>query len=513
VFDSNRKSVMSKVALALIVAFVLYRLVIVLFLPLDISIHYTNDDACYYMEIARNLADGDGFSFDELHQTNGYHPLWLGIIALPYLLGAGLLGGYYIAMTITVLLFGFGLYQAWQLVRRRFGEPAGLIVVLACFWPLIVNNLVAGMEVTLTFALVMTTLRLVDRHRVMELKAPPRAEWGIGVLLALVFLSRLDTAFLHLAAGIFLLTAYLKKNRSPERTFSDFLKRSLRIFGPTALALSGYLLWNYLTLGHLTPISGSLKSSFPIPGFYLGSILHRELGVVVMASLVWVFLRRRSLTAEVKILAWGAGGQLLYYLFFLKWAPFAYYLISLGLPLFLIALGDVVSLLVKKKPVLHRWLPIAAGVVALGGQLISWTRLDLGFSRGSYEAAIWTRENTPADSIVAMRDCAIFGYFSDRRTINLDGLVNDYEYQEYISQGRLDEYLEKNGVDYFVHHAVTDAEYDEIPFYIPGRLYGGASEITLRAEDEIYRGTPYTYKESIETMVAIWKRNNHSKLD
>jgi hypothetical protein len=498
---------MPKIALALIVALVLYRLVFVLFVPLDISIHYTNDDACYYMEIARNLADGDGFSFDELHQTNGFHPLWLGIIAIPYLLGAGLLGGYYIGMSLTILLFGFGLYQAWQFVRKRFGETAGLIIILACAWPQIINNLISGMEVTLTFALVMTALRLAERHELAKFKAPPRVEWGVGVLLALIFLSRLDTAFLHIALAAFFLRTYLGKKRAPERTFADFFKRGLRLFGPTALVLGGYLLWNYLTFGHLTPISGALKSSFPIPGFYLSSIAYRELGVVVFLSLVWVFVRRRSLSPATHILAWGVGGQLLYYLFFLHWAPFSYYLIALALPLFLLALGDMIRVLTEKKPSLKLWLSISATVVAITGQAISLTRLDLGFASGSYQAALWTRNNTPADSIVTMRDCAIFGYFSDRRTINLDGLVNDYEYQEYVSQGKLSEYLEENGVDYFVHHAVTDAEYEEMPFYIPGRLHGGGSTITLRVEDEIYRGTPYTYYApgSIEMMVAVWE--------
>ncbi len=505
--NSKNKSFMPKIALALIVVFVLYRLVIVLLFPLDVSIHYTNDDTGYYLEIARNLADGDGFTFDELHQTNGFHPLWLGILTIPYLLGAGLLSGYYIGMTITILLFGFGLYQAWQFVRKRFGEAAGLVVVFAGVWPQIFNALNLGMEITLTFALVMSALRLADRHELVKFKAPPRIEWGVGVLLALIFLSRLDTAFLHLTAGVFFATAYLKKDRSPERTFADLLRRGLRIFGPAALALAGYMLWNYLAFGHLTALSGSLKSSFPVPGFYLGSILYRELGVVVKASLVWVFIRRRSFSAEVKIFAWGTGGQLLYYLLFLKWAPFSYYLIALGLPIFLIALGDVVNLLVKKKSVLHRWLPIAAGVVAVAGQAFALTRFHLGFIRDSYRAAVWVQNNTPDDAIFAMRDCGIFGYFSDRRTINLDGLVNDYEYQDYVSQGRLDEYLEENGVDYFVYHAITDAKYDEMPFYIPGRLHGGVSEITLRAEDEIYRGTPYTYYHpgAAPMMVAIWK--------
>src|SRR5262245_6448745 len=34
------------------------------------------DDGYYYLNIARHLAQGDGFTFDGLHPTNGFHPLW-----------------------------------------------------------------------------------------------------------------------------------------------------------------------------------------------------------------------------------------------------------------------------------------------------------------------------------------------------------------------------------------------------------------------------------------------------
>ena len=35
------------------------------------------DDASYYMTIARNVAAGRGLTFDGIHPTNGFHPLWL----------------------------------------------------------------------------------------------------------------------------------------------------------------------------------------------------------------------------------------------------------------------------------------------------------------------------------------------------------------------------------------------------------------------------------------------------
>ena len=42
----------------------------------------TVDDSYYYLQIARHLAAGDGFTFDGLNPTNGFHPLWLLLLSL-----------------------------------------------------------------------------------------------------------------------------------------------------------------------------------------------------------------------------------------------------------------------------------------------------------------------------------------------------------------------------------------------------------------------------------------------
>ncbi|MCK5064094.1 MAG: hypothetical protein KAQ97_02355, partial [Candidatus Fermentibacteraceae bacterium] len=34
------------------------------------------DDGYYYLEIARNISCGNGFTFDGVNRTNGFHPLW-----------------------------------------------------------------------------------------------------------------------------------------------------------------------------------------------------------------------------------------------------------------------------------------------------------------------------------------------------------------------------------------------------------------------------------------------------
>ena len=38
---------------------------------------FTTDDAFYYFQVARNISEGYGSTFDRIHPANGYHPLWM----------------------------------------------------------------------------------------------------------------------------------------------------------------------------------------------------------------------------------------------------------------------------------------------------------------------------------------------------------------------------------------------------------------------------------------------------
>jgi hypothetical protein len=42
---------------------------------------YEEDEFFYYLKIAFNLSHGHGSSFNGIVSTNGYHPLWLCLLA------------------------------------------------------------------------------------------------------------------------------------------------------------------------------------------------------------------------------------------------------------------------------------------------------------------------------------------------------------------------------------------------------------------------------------------------
>src|SRR5512142_1946087 len=43
---------------------------------------FIRDDAYYYFKVAQNITEGRGSTFDGIHPTNGYHPLWM-LICIP----------------------------------------------------------------------------------------------------------------------------------------------------------------------------------------------------------------------------------------------------------------------------------------------------------------------------------------------------------------------------------------------------------------------------------------------
>ena len=65
-------------------------------------------------------------------------------------------------------------------------------------------------------------------------------------------------------------------------------------------------------------------------------------------------------------------------------------------------------------------------VLLAGGQ--AWRDLSqrgrYWFQTDQYAAARWIAANTPSDAVVGSWTAGIYGYFAQRRVINLDGVVN-----------------------------------------------------------------------------------------
>jgi hypothetical protein len=96
--------------------------------------------------------------------------------------------------------------------------------------------------------------------------------------------------------------------------------------------------------------------------------------------------------------------------------------------------------------------------------------------RSWYEAALWARDHLPPGTVIAMRECGLFGYFCGHPTVNLDGIINGYRYQEALRDHTLARYLAECKVTHIADFRTLYRD-DRFVIPLPAFLYraqGGA---------------------------------------
>ena len=170
---------------------------------------FIRDDAYYYFKVAQNISEGHGSTFDGLHATNGYHPLWL-LICIPIFA----LARYDLILPLRVLAIVIGLLQVttsillYRLLRSAVSPAAG--VLAACFWAFNSYVLVflykTGVESNIALLLLLLLLTLLRPFERTWRQSPPAASQiaGFGILATLVTFGRLDLVFFALILGLWI---------------------------------------------------------------------------------------------------------------------------------------------------------------------------------------------------------------------------------------------------------------------------------------------------------------------
>ena len=458
------------------------------------------DDAYYYFLTAQHIVAGEGPSVDGLNASNGWHPLWLlvttGIYALPYndpdtpvRLVVGL-GAVCDALVAAALTLG---------ARRYVGQGAALVAGLVYgvnMMPILqaVNGLETGLG-ALSIALAwILTLAFAARPTT-------RRALAVGLVFGLCFLARTDLALIVIWLGLFVLAIVLRKPARP---------RLAVVIGVSGLiVILPWLMWNTANFG--SPFDQSSAGAVPWamrarfeaanPGAPLWELALRNaptqfwirgdhLGAPIMAGYVlwplalfglWRARRRasRRLALAAALLLLGGLTLVLVHVF-ARFYPRPWYFVvlaqslALGLALFWVHTGPVV-----------RVMGVALGLVLLVvSGLLAW---QTGYYPWQvpmhYAEAAWVRDNTPEDTVVGSMNAGIIGYYSGRRTINLDGVVNPAAFTA-IREYRLLDYMREAGVDLFV-----DIDYILTDEY--GPFMGGDWRAALHEVAQI--GEPYPY--------------------
>jgi hypothetical protein len=220
---------------------------------IPVLINYAvSDDSFYFIMIAKNVVAGNGFSFDGIHATNGFQPLWL-FLLLPLALIKNktlLLLALLALQSLLNILFFILLYA---LIKRLTNAKVALIsIVFIAFNPFLMPRiLLNGMETSLS--LFTATLLVYYFVNNFVYRDPTRINYLVLSIISLLsFFARLDNVFLISSVYLFILIHYRKRiyNHLPKLLLGSL---------PFLLVIP-YLISNYRFAGSIIPISGIIKS-------------------------------------------------------------------------------------------------------------------------------------------------------------------------------------------------------------------------------------------------------------
>ncbi|MDD4857332.1 MAG: hypothetical protein PHD74_04405 [Candidatus Krumholzibacteria bacterium] len=515
----------SKASYALIVAGVLVLSLFIITAPMHRVLTVIPDDAAYYFKIAQNVSEGRGLTFDGINRTNGFQPLWLCIL-IPFY---SIVRGDPEAMCrIVIVLQGVLLALAAVLLNAvlvRFFSKRAAFVSLLLFMFFIFVQAANGME-SAVLILSLSALLLFGARTHMLGPRDARRDLILGMLLGFVVLARLDMVFVPLVVlGAKFGGALIAREGRSVR-----VARSAAVLCGFAAIFVPYAVYNRVSFGSVMPISGALKSSFPratLSDYAFSTLGKRGLLGLAMAFayLLWRVVRPRRpmdppgnagyFRSAMAVMACAILLHFLHTILFMRWAVFGWHYVPyilFGVVMVCEPLDRLLSCMTVKRSGFAYWIAVAA-IVVIGCSSV-FRNLNRSPEKSwhvaAYDAALWARQNTGPLAIFAMKDAGTFGYFSERSVINLDGVVNNREYQAALREKNLNGYLAVKGVRFIVQHAfwnrpdIISGDYDAYEISYRSRLFDSDSEpVVLRKVDEAYRSRPY-FDGPYETVFIIW---------
>jgi hypothetical protein len=430
------------------------------------------DDSFYYFAIARNLSRGLGSTFDGLHATNGYHPLWLALCTVPYLLGLDDERAVQVLLSVCTLGLGAAVALVVRVIARRAAGLAertelatlagGILVCAFAFSPLGVSIFANGLEATCTLVFAAALIDRLDAHG-DALYFPgashnTRGRLWVSALVAGAFLSRTDAIFLLPWLGGWALVR--SRGGAGER-----LRVVLELCALPVAIVASYLALNRLAFGTATQVSGDLKRIAPSAE---GAVT--MVALVALPIVVLLVLRKRPLellartgallSSTAPVLLW-AFSALAYYEGLQRWAQLWYFAVPClyGALILAVALVDLIDRArhergAKVLALVLAVLPLALFVGSVADAAIpgAFTMLET-----DAEAGRWARANVPEGAVLGSWDAGAIGYYSHGHVINLDGEVNDVSYLRALQSGRTAEWAKGERIDYLVNHVSPDA--------------------------------------------------------
>jgi len=219
------------------------------------NIVYYSDDAFYYIRVAQHIV-GQGWStFDGVSATNGYHPLWMGVLVAVVALASWLAPEsphvfLNLSHTVQALIYG-GILAVLYLMFRRAMPPlySGVAAASLTAMPALMKTLFMGMESSVLLLIILAGYYHVSGPRLRP------AVW-FYVTIPLAILARIDTGLLW---AVFAAAVIAWRGREGMRLPAATIRSSAATLAAGAVGAGLSFAYNYAIAGQWVSTSGLIK--------------------------------------------------------------------------------------------------------------------------------------------------------------------------------------------------------------------------------------------------------------
>jgi hypothetical protein len=438
-------------------------------MPFQFLLNFAHDDSFFYIKTASNFSKGLGSTFDGINPTNGYHPLYfISLVILffvPNLLFKASPEFLYriVVLFHLIMIIGiqFFVYKAFRnIYKYNFKKISLLLLFILLSSFVFIRDF--GLESHLACLIISIFLYIKSK----ELVAGGNSILLKSLLITGLFLTRTDYIFSFIPV-LLILDFYLSTRRK------KYILISLTVLFITVIL---YYTLNYLFFGNINTVSGKLLNGFPSinlksnidtllidPAKLYNQFVRIILTIVVFVVFCFHYLKSKTKNDTVSkfnliILGLGAG-SVVFTVIHLTYNIYSIREWYMTPPVF-IAIIMISIFFFNRKIILK--ISLILSVILLIYVFYGSRLKNLKYVSGyEYAKSLNTivKEN---ESIYQIDYCGVIGFFSGRSVVDGDGLINSFEYLDYLKKNKIDEYISKYNIKYYSTYSTKNLLHDSI---------------------------------------------------